>query len=141
MKFTEHEFDQAVEALEIFAVYAHGSQVSGTARPDSDLDLALLTDYAWSDAHFERQAEELCFIIAEAKGFPRERIQVQDLRNCPPHFRFRVLTTGVLLGVADSTSLGRFQARTYCENWDEKRRMEPMLKAFRQQIERGEFAS
>lgn len=141
MKFQELEFSNAAQRLGLVALYAHGSQVKGGARPDSDLDLAMLVPRDWHWTRFEEASEELCQTVARSKDFPVERIQVQDLRDSPPYFRLHVLTHGVLLGACDPTELARFQARSFCEAWDEQIFMKPLLESFSNRVREGRFAS
>jgi Polymerase beta, Nucleotidyltransferase len=141
MRFFEQEFQDLVCSSGFLAAYVHGSQISGTARPDSDLDVAFLAPRTWTDNHLGAKAETLCHAVAEAKHFPANRVHYQNLRDCPPYFAFRVLSDGVLLGVSDTTALAEYQAQTYCRHWDEERFLAPILEAFSKRVQRSGYAS
>lgn len=118
------------------ALYLHGSHALGTARPDSDLDLAVLLPRE-SPIPFEEAAERL----ALCAGVDPERVDVQDLGSAPALFRSRVVTAGRLLFVSDPTGLAAFQARSLTEAWDEEIFLRPIHQAMRRRIREGRFAS
>lgn len=133
------ELDALCQELGLVAVYLHGSRVTGSARPDSDLDVAVLAPFDWEPERFDAAAERVRHEVERLWEAPDAH--VQDLGDAGPHFRFRVITGGRLVGVGDGTALARFQARTFGEHWDEKIRMQPMLEAFQQRVREGRFAS
>lgn len=141
MQLKEHQYDSEVQELGLLAAYAHGSQVDGSARPDSDLDLALFAPHDWAPDRFNRIAEEFAGLVARKTSFPTDLVHVQNLGAAPAYFRFRVLSQGLLLGVADTSALAQLQARSFCEAWDEKIYLKPMLEAFRARTLRADFAS
>lgn len=141
VQLEEHQYDSEVQALGLLAVYAHGSQVDGSARPDSDLDLALFAPHDWTSETFDLVAEEFANLVATKTSFPADMVHVQNLGAAPAYFRFRVLSQGLLLGVADTSALAQLQARSFCEAWDEKIYLKPMLEAFRARTLRADFAS
>jgi len=102
----------------VIALYLHGSQASGSARPDSDLDLAILVPHGWSQ---ERLGEALDALPPEA--------DVQVLNDAPARFRARVVQHGKLLDVTDTTALARFQAYSILESYDEEYFVRPMHEA------------
>ena len=67
----------------------YGSQVEGTARPDSDVDVAVL-------AALQLALEEVC----------RRPVDLRDLRRLQGLIRHRVLTHGKVLLNRDATLLG-----------------------------------
>lgn len=127
--------------LGLVAVYLHGSCASGSDRPDSDLDLAVLAPAVWAEDEFGRAAERLAAAIAPLMGRPVDVIDVQDLRAAPAGFRRRVITTGRLLFAGDTTALARFQAHSMSEAWDEAYFLKPIREAMRKRIEAGRFAT
>ncbi len=118
------------------ALYLHGSRALGTQRPDSDLDLAVLLPES-GEPTFEEVAEHL----AQSAGVDPERVDVQDLGSAPCLFRSRVVTTGRLLFVSDTTQLAAFQARSMVEAWDEEIFLRPIREAMRGRLREGRFAS
>lgn len=102
----------------VIALYLHGSQATGSARPDSDLDLAILVPHGWSA---ERVGEALDALPPDA--------DVQVLNDAPARFRARVVQHGQLLDVTDTTALARFQACSILEAWDEEYFLRPIHEA------------
>lgn len=79
----------------LLAIYAFGSQVEGTAGPDSDLDLAvLLPGYAPAISLWELAGE-----LADLSGCP---VDLLDFRAASTVMQYRILTTGERWWVADS---------------------------------------
>lgn len=114
------------------AVYLHGSHAAGKARPDSDLDLALLLPHGTDfDAAAERLAEAL-------SGLP---VDIQNLSDAPPLFRVRVYFEGVCLFVSDPTLLARLSAPSLSEHLDNEYFLGPMRAAMRERIREGRFAT
>jgi predicted nucleotidyltransferase len=74
-------------------VVRFGSTVQGRARPDSDLDVAVLADRELSLA--ERQLVVLG--LARRHGFPEDRIDLVDLRAASPLLQHEVAEHGQLL--------------------------------------------
>ena len=69
------------------AIYAFGSQVQGTAGPDSDLDLALLVaGYADPIALWELASK-----LTDVAGCP---VDLLDLRAASTVMQYQVITTG-----------------------------------------------
>jgi predicted nucleotidyltransferase len=114
------------------AVYLHGSHAAGKARPDSDIDLAILMPHG---ADFELAAERLAEALA---GLP---VDVQDLREAPPLFRVRVYFEGLCLFVSDPTELARHSAPSLSEHLDTEYFLAPMREAMRKRIREGKFAA
>ena len=76
----------------IAAAYAHGSRVSGRARPASDLDIAYcLTSRAEAAPLPLRDELAIAGTIAEAIGLD---VDLRSLRDAPLEFRGRVLEDG-----------------------------------------------
>lgn len=71
----------------LLAVYAFGSRITGTARADSDLDLAVLVaGYAEPFTLFDLAGE-----LADIAGCP---VDVLDLRAASTVMQYLVITTG-----------------------------------------------
>lgn len=71
----------------LLGVYAFGSRVQGAARPDSDLDVAVLTaGYADPWALFELAGD-----LADVAGCP---VDLLDLRAASTVMQYQIITTG-----------------------------------------------
>lgn len=71
----------------VMGIYAFGSRLQGTARPDSDLDLAVLVD-GYADP---LQLWELAGQLAGLSDWP---VDLLDLRAASTVMQYQVLTTG-----------------------------------------------
>lgn len=79
---------------DLLAIYAFGSRIQGTARPDSDLDLAVLVaGYADPLTLFE-VANELADVASYA-------IDLLDLRAASTVMQYQIITTGERWWVLD----------------------------------------
>ena len=78
----------------LLALYAFGSQVSGDAGPESDLDLAVLVEGKADPVALWHLAGEL----AELAGCP---VDLLDLRAANTVMQHRVITTGQRLWARD----------------------------------------
>lgn len=71
----------------LLAIYAFGSRIQGTARPDSDLDLAVLVaSYADPLTLFEVANE-----LADVAGYV---VDLLDLRAASTVMQYQIITTG-----------------------------------------------
>ena len=71
----------------LLAVYAFGSRIQGTARPDSDLDLAVLVaGYAEPLALWNLSGD-----LADLAGCP---VDLLDLRAASTVMQYQIITTG-----------------------------------------------
>ena len=71
----------------LLAIYAFGSRIQGTARPDSDLDLAVLVaGYADPLTLFEVANE-----LADVAGYA---VDLLDLRAASTVMQYQIITTG-----------------------------------------------
>lgn len=79
----------------LLAVYAFGSRVTGTAGPDSDLDVAVLVaGYADSLVLFDLGGE-----LADVAGCP---VDLLDLRAASTVMQYQIITTGQRLWARDA---------------------------------------
>ncbi len=83
------------------AVYAFGSRIQGQARPDSDLDLAVLVAGYAEPLRLWNAAAELSAWL----GFP---VDLLDLRAASTVMQYQVLTTGRRLW-GDGFQAGQFE--------------------------------
>ena len=71
----------------LLAIYAFGSRITGTAGPDSDLDLAVLVaGYAVPLALFDLAGD-----LADVAGCP---VDLLDLRAASTVMQYQIITTG-----------------------------------------------
>ena len=84
---------EAVASLS--AVYVFGSQVTGHATAESDLDVALLTDDDLS-------AEELWDLSSSLANLVKCDVDLLDLRGASPVMQYRIITNGKCVWAKDS---------------------------------------
>lgn len=87
---------EAVPSLS--AVYVFGSQVTGHATAESDLDVALLADDDLS-------AEELWELASSLAGLVLCDVDLLDLRAASTVMQYRIITTGKRLWAKDSQAV------------------------------------
>lgn len=128
---------QAGKALGLIALYTHGSQAEGHARPDSDHDFAFLLPHGIEPGPVE---DVLLPLLSKTFECDESEIDLQNLREAPPYFRRRVFERGRLLLMGDATELARFHARSVSEDRDLKRYLKPFRQAMRERIRQGRYA-
>ena len=74
-------------------VIRFGSTVANRARPDSDLDIAVLAERELSLADQER----IVIGLSRRHGIPEDKIDLVDLRRAPPLLQHEVAEQGELL--------------------------------------------
>jgi len=94
------DFASVVEHLKknmpsLSAVYVFGSQATGHATAESDLDVALLTDDDLS-------AEELWDLSSSLASLVKCDVDLLDLRSASTVMQYRIITTGERLWAKDS---------------------------------------
>lgn len=93
------DFSAVVAALEddvpgLSAVYAFGSQIRGNARPDSDLDLALMADETLN-------AEDLWELSSRLEHIVDCSVDLLDLRAASTVMQYQIITNGRRLWARD----------------------------------------
>ena len=91
----------------MIASYAFGSRVKGTARPDSDLDLAVLVPGYADPIHLW----ELSNRLATKLGY---EVDLLDLRAASTIMQYQVITTGIKL-YGESVEADLFELFIYKE--------------------------
>ncbi|MBS7349489.1 MAG: nucleotidyltransferase domain-containing protein [Comamonas sp.] len=84
---------QAIPSLS--ALYVFGSQATGHAGPDSDLDLAVLADEPLG-------AEKLWDVGSQLADIAHCHVDLLDLRAASTVMQYRIITTGRQLWAKDS---------------------------------------
>jgi predicted nucleotidyltransferase len=104
------DIDEAIrlalgERRDICLAYLFGSCASGTARPVSDVDVAILFDYLPTPAFLDR--------LTEALGVATERrVDLVVLNLAPPLLAREVIARGRLVMCRDEDERVRFLTRT-----------------------------
>jgi uncharacterized protein len=103
----ENVIQRIKEALPgLIAVYRFGSQAQGAARPDSDVDLAVLAQPALSPATRLALKEDFSLLL-------RRDVDVVDLRQASTVLRMQVVSIGECLFSADDTRREQFETMVY----------------------------
>lgn len=92
----------------IIAIYQFGSQARGTARPASDLDLAVLAREPFSNEQQFSLAQELAVRL-------HRDVDLVDLRSAPTVMRMQVLTKGHCLETRDERAKAEFEMYAYSD--------------------------
>jgi len=116
---------QALEGIpSVRLAWLHGSRARGTARRDSDIDVAVLLD----DDHAANPTaiKDSIWRLAGALGreVPSDRLDLVFLNAAPALLRHRVVLDGVLLFARSEADCVRFVLRTIREYQD----LEPRLR-------------
>lgn len=105
--FTEAQISRVAALLDqrfgLDALVLFGSQTTGAARPDSDLDLAAL---------FQRRPTEIDLLEAasDVESIVGRAVDLVDLAVASPILAMQIQRTGRCLFGAESPALARFQA-------------------------------
>ncbi len=92
----------------LIAIYQFGSQVHGTARPTSDIDLAVL-------AHDPIPDEQKFHIAQDLAAQLHRNVDLLDLRAASTVMRTQVLTTGQCLDTRDDQAKAEFEMYAYAD--------------------------
>lgn len=114
------------EQDDVLAAYVFGSYVAGTARPDSDVDVAVLLSEPDSVARFERRLQ-LMSEVSDACGREADVIVLED---APPILRHQVLKNGRVIYERDREARVEFEVlagKIYAD-------LEPQRSLFRQAL-------
>ena len=109
------EATEVLRASGALFAYVHGSRAAGTARPDSDLDVAAF----WGDA------APASFEVDVPAG-----VDLMILDTAPLELRGRVAEKGVLLFEVDSAARVHWEAMTRKIWFDERPRIERSHREF-----------
>ena len=93
---------------ELIALYRFGSQAKGTARPDSDVDLAVLTHNPIPAMRRFELAQELAIQL-------HRDVDLVDLRSASTVMRMQVISTGTCLDAPDESARREFEMYVYSD--------------------------
>ncbi|HVR11267.1 MAG TPA: nucleotidyltransferase domain-containing protein [Thermoanaerobaculia bacterium] len=124
----------ATEAIPgIAALSVFGSRATGTARPDSDLDVAVLPAGGASRRHLQ-----VAVAVALADLAPEGRVDVILLDEAPELLRHQVLATGRLVLCRDARAWRDLRVQTMREHGDREWVRDLLRRATAEARERGE---
>ncbi len=92
----------------LIALYRFGSQAKGTARRDSDVDLAVLAHDPIPNLRRFELAQELALQL-------HRDVDLVDLRNASTVMRMQVLSTGTCLDTQDESARREFEMYAYSD--------------------------
>ena len=93
---------------DLIALYRFGSQAKGTARRDSDVDLAVLAHDPIPNLRRFELAQELALQL-------HRDVDLVDLRNASTVMRMQVLSTGTCLDTQDESARREFEMYAYSD--------------------------
>ncbi|HXV64455.1 MAG TPA: nucleotidyltransferase domain-containing protein [Vicinamibacteria bacterium] len=111
------------EFPEIGVAVLFGSRATGKARPDSDLDLAVLP----VEGDVSRRRLQSRVAVALADLAPQGRVDVVFIDEAPELLRHRIMETGIVLLLKDGQAWRTWRIRTMREHGDR----EPVRRLFR----------
>ncbi len=119
MAWIGDDADELVSALgrgladvdRVSAALLFGSHARGKARPDSDIDVAVLLDPPPGEGEGYPVAREV--MLALSRVVAGERLDLVLLHRAPPSLAFRILRDGRVVYCSDPVALHRFRVRIY----------------------------
>ena len=98
----------AEQIRDLLAIYQFGSQAQGTARRDSDIDLAVLTRTPISAERLFHLAQELAVRLGR-------NVDLLDLRSTTTVMRAQIISTGRCLNSHDDQARTEFEMYAYSD--------------------------
>ena len=120
---------------DIQAAYIFGSVAQGRARPDSDIDVAVLLGRRLADARALRYRLALAGALGAA--LQRNDVQLVILNDAPPLLAQRVLSRGVLVFQRSRAARVRFHVATARRYEDMVPTMERYVERLKQHVRQG----
>lgn len=120
---------------DIHAAYIFGSVAQGRARPDSDIDIAVLLGRRIPDTRALRYRLKLAGELGSA--LHRNDVQLVILNDAPPLLAHRVLSRGILVFERSRAARVRFHVRTASRYADMVPTMERYVKRLKQDVREG----
>jgi predicted nucleotidyltransferase len=108
---------RAMETLpEVQAAFVFGSQATGRARADSDIDVAVLLDAVIAPVDKHSRLKRV--FMALGAYVAADRLDVVVLNDAPPALAFQVLKRGKQVFVRNQVAVHRFLVATYSRHSD-----------------------
>lgn len=109
-EMNDHELIQHINKAVpgLIALYRFGSQTKGTARPESDVDLAVLARNPIPSVRLFELAQDLAVQL-------HRDVDLVDLRAVSTVMRMQVLSTGVCLDAPDEPARREFEMYAYSD--------------------------
>lgn len=101
------QYKKQFETLGVDALIQFGSQVDGTARPDSDYDVGVV--FAPQVKLLPRRYGEVYAVLQQID--PKHRIDLVDLYQAPPALQYRAAQHGQVMYQASTHSFADFRER------------------------------
>jgi hypothetical protein len=120
---------------DIQAAYIFGSVAQGRARPDSDIDIAVLLGRRLPDARALRYRLKVAGELGAA--LRRNDVQLVILNDAPPLLAHRVLSRGVLVFERSRAARVRFHVQTASRYADMVPTMERYVDRLKQDVREG----
>lgn len=120
-------------APEVVVAYLFGSRATGSARPGSDVDVAVLTSVPLAAARRLELAADL------QDAVPGRRVDLVLLDSAPPALGYRVLRDGVPLLVRDEAARVRHHAGVLDRYFDTEPLRRELDRTQRLRLEGGRF--
>jgi hypothetical protein len=128
--------DAVADLPGIAVLVLFGSRARGTARPDSDLDVAVLT------AGLEAAARWQLRLTLAARLAPLTssgRVDVVVIEEAPELLRHRIMRDGRVLRCDDAAAWHEWKVRTLREHGDREWARRLLREALRARLEKGDF--
>ncbi len=113
MDFTK--YNKQFKELGVDALVEFGSQVDGTARPDSDYDIGVVFSSAQSKSQLRRYGQVYAVL---QQTYPQRRIDLVDLYQAPPALQYQAAQRGKALYQASTHSFADFRERAMITYYD-----------------------
>ena len=120
---------------DIQAAYIFGSVAQGRARPDSDIDIAVLLGRRLPDARALRYRLKLAGELGAA--LHRNDVQLVILNDAPPLLAHRVLSRGALVFERSRAARVRFHVQTASRYADAVPTLERYIARLKQDVREG----
>lgn len=123
---------------EVAAVYLYGSQIKGTAKKSSDIDLGVLM--ASYDSYQGFGIPQVAF-AQDLSTITGHKVEVQDLKVCRVDFAHRVLIEGRLLLDNDEKMRSQFEENIFRRYFDMKPFFDEYYKSLSEMAKKGELGA
>ncbi len=126
------------EQADVIAVYLFGSQAEGIARPQSDIDIAILLARSVQEDPLDNLSRETELKFALAR-FAQRDIDVVILNNAKPFLRHQILVTAKILYEKDVDARVKFEVRSAQTYFDLKPMYDFQSREMLRRIKEGRF--